>query len=319
MNPLRITVVALLVAGAAIPVHGAVLEEGLLHIEYDPADAATAQYSLEVLREAISEFSHRLSPGEKPIRLVIAHMHDQYMAYAKSFGPVRVSGLARSEEGLIVVKAPGLRYAREDYHGTLRHELVHVLLARNVNTDYLPRWLNEGLCMSLANEYYWNSLFHVARMFVGGRIIPYKDLDMRFRAPGDEMEFGDAYAQALSMTRFMRKEFGEDVFWAVILGTKDKLFARSLEAHAGVTVLGFWDVYHRSLWKIALIGSLGSGSIFGLPAVLLILAFIRKRFTNRRLLRQWAIEEAEDDNGIVSWDDVAEGPYEWEQDEEDDR
>lgn len=319
MKLLRTAAVALLLVSAAIPVYGAVLKDSLLHIEYDPADAATARHSLQVLREAIGEFSHRLSPGDQPIRLFIAHTSDQFMVYAKSFGSVRVSGLARSEEGLIVVKAPGLRYAHEDYHGTLRHELVHVLLARNVNTDYLPRWLNEGLCMSLANEYYWNSLFHVARMFAGGRIIPYKDLDMRFRSPGDEMEFGDAYAQALSMTRFMREEFGEDAFWAVILGTKDKMFARSLEEHAGLTVLGFWDVYHRSLWKVALIGSLGSGSIFGIPAVLLILAFIRKRYTNRRLLRQWAIEEAENDRGIVSWDDVAEGPYDWEQDEDDDR
>lgn len=302
---------------ATLLAHGAVLRDGLLHIEHDPADAATAQYSLQVLREALSEFGHRLPPGREPIRLIIAHTHDQYMVYAKSFGSVRVSGLARSEEGLIVVKAPGLRYAREDYHGTLRHELVHVLLARNVNTGYLPRWLNEGLCMHLANEFYWNSLFHVARMFAGGRIIPYKDLDMRFRDPGNEMEFGDAYAQALSMTRFLRKEFGEDAFWSIVLGTRDKLFARTLEEHARMTVLEFWDAYHKSLWKVALIGTLGSGSIFGFPAILLVLAFIRKRFTNQKLLRQWAVEEAEADRDIVSWDDVADGPYDWEQDEDD--
>ena len=316
MRALFTGAVCLLLATAA---GSAVLESGVVRIEYDPADEATAQRSLAILQEALVEFGARLPPGNAPIHVIIAHTIDQYMTYARSFGAVRVSGLAHSDKGLIVVKAPGLRYAREDYHGTLRHELVHVLLARNVDTGHLPSWLNEGLCMSLANEFYWNSIAHIARMYVRDRIIEYKDLDMSFRAPGDEMEFGDAYAQALSMTRFMRKRFGEEAFWAVVLGTRELPFARSLEKHGGMTVLEFWAAYRGSLWKIAIVGSLGSGSIFGIPAILVIIAYFRRRRANRRVLRQWAIDEAAQEDVIVSWDDVAEGPYDWEQDDEDDR
>ena len=40
-------------------------------------------------------------------------------------------------------------------------------------------------------------------------LVEYRHLDFAFLAPGDEMEFGDAYAQALSMTRYLRNRIGE--------------------------------------------------------------------------------------------------------------
>jgi hypothetical protein len=231
---------------------------------------------------------------------------------------MRVSGLARPHQGLIIVKAPRLRGVREDFRGTLRHELVHILLARNVNTAFLPKWLNEGLCMMLANEHYWNSLFTIARMYVQRRIIPYRDLDLSFAMPGDEREFGDAYAQALSMTRFLRDRLGEERFWQVVLATRELTFMEAMKTHAGMNVAAFWDAYRASLWKIAVIGTVGSGSLFFIPAFLLILAVIRKKFTNRKILRRWEQEEREGDV-ILSWDDVSEGLHDWEIEEEERR
>ncbi|HNR33172.1 MAG TPA: hypothetical protein PKI11_19940 [Candidatus Hydrogenedentes bacterium] len=307
-------VLAALLCGAAA--RGAVLERGILSIHYHESDRATADRALRILEEALAEFGEELPHGDASIRVIIAHDIPTFAVYARSFGSVEVAGLARPEEGLIVVKSPRLRRARQDFRGTLRHELVHILLARNTHPDYLPRWLNEGICMSLANEYYWNSLFHVARMYVNNRIIDYEDLDLRFRAPGDEMAFGDAYAQALSMTRFMRDRFGDDVFWAIVRGTRTDVLGAPLRKYTGMTVLDFWNAYRASLWKIALIGMIGSGSVFGIPAILLIIAYFRKRYTNRKVLDRWAVEEGDEDL-IISLDDLAEGPYDWEEDDED--
>lgn len=287
------------------------LTQGIFRVEHDPADTGAARDVLRYAEAALREFAPHLKAGNDPIHFVIAHEYGDFAAFSKVFGKGRVSGMARSEQGLIILKSPRLRYAGEDFRGTVRHELVHVLLARTVNTDNLPHWLNEGIAMSLANEHHWDSIFHIARMFVTGRVIEYKDLDMRLRAPGDEMEFNDAYAQSLSMTRFLRKRLGEDLFWQVVMATRDTPFGEALRERTALTVLDFWNAYHRSLWLVALIGMLGSGSVFALPACLVIIAYFRKRFTNRRILRQWEQEEA-DEPLILSWDDVSEGPYEWE-------
>ncbi len=153
-------------------------------------------------------------------------------------------------------------------------------------------------------------------MYVQGRIIDYKDLELSFTAPGTEQAFGDAYAQGLSMTRYLRDQLGEARFWDLIRDTAEMSFADALAKHTGMTVLEFWNAYRGSLWKIAIIGTIGSGSVFSVGAVLLVLAVLRKWFfTNRRILRRWAEEDPGEDI-ILSWDDVAEGPYDWEREKE---
>jgi hypothetical protein len=306
----RLLATLLIVAHAAA---ADTLHRGIFHIAHAPEHAETAAFSADVLEEAAAEFAPRLPAGGTPIRVVIAADQDEFQAYARTFQHVEVSGVARASENLIVVKAPGLRRPGDDFRGTLRHELVHILLDRNVDTDRLPRWLNEGLCMMLANEYHWESILQLARMFARNAIIPYPELDRTFRAPGDEMAFGDAYAQGLSMTRHLRDTLGEEVFWQVVLATRDQFFADALRDVAGTTVLEFWHDYESGLWRIAMIGTLVSGSLLGPAGFLVIIAWFRQRWRNRRTLNRWEREEAAaaGDPAVFSWDDVADDPDAW--------
>lgn len=307
--PAALALLALLAAPIA---SSAYLEQGIFRIEFDPAGQDIAAASADLLENAVAEFHHVLPAGNDPIRVVIAHDAATFRRLAGRLAQSNISGFARPHESLMVVKAPRLRRAGDDYAGTLRHELLHILLHRNINTAYLPVWLNEGICMSLANEYRWASMLQMARMFARGRIIPYRDLDLSFRAPGDELEFGDAYAQALSMTKFLRKRLGEEMFWEVVLATSDIPFGQAMREIAGWPIDEFWQAYRRSLWGVAVIGLVSSGSVFTPAAFLLIIAFLRKRMQNNRTLKRWEREEAEEDDMIVSWDDIAEGPYDWE-------
>ena len=146
-----------------------------------------------------------------------------------------------------MVKAPYLRLpSGRNYAGTLRHELVHVLLHRNVGEDRIPRWFNEGLAMMLANEYACGAPLSVARMYIERRIIPYSHLDFSLMAPGTETEFGDAYAQSLSMTRYLRNELGEETFWALIRDSGPMGFPDALRKHAGKSAVAFWQDYAAS-------------------------------------------------------------------------
>jgi hypothetical protein len=312
---------ALLLAAATMAAAPEELVRGPFHIIHQANDAVAAHQTLEVLEHAAHEFGPRLPVGDAPVRVIIAHTLEEFLRHARSFSQVTVSGIAKSPEGLIVVKAPRLRRLGDDYAGTLRHELVHVLLHRNTNADALPRWLNEGLAMSLANEYYWASALQIAKMFLDNRLLEYRLLDHAFLAPGNEMEFGDAYAQALSMTRYLRDKLGEDRFWAVVLGVRELSFPDALRQHGGITPQEFWQGYRRSLWLVALLGTMATGSFFTPAAFLLIAAYFRKRGSNRRTLRRWAREETEEDprDRVFSWDDVVDGPHEWEEepDEED--
>lgn len=294
--PLRWLAPAALLCAMCWPIaaHGegaAVLQRGPFAIHYQAADAQVAVLSADTLEEATREYAPRLPLGPAPVEVIIAGTYGEFIRLAGSFRQLRVSGIARPAIGQIVVQSPRIRMAGEDYRGTLRHELLHILLHRNTGPEHLPRWLDEGICMSYANEYYWQGGIQVSQMFLGGRIMDLANMNRAFTLPGDEQEFGDAYAQALSVVRFMRNRLGEETFWSVIRGSREDYFEVALLRHAHVDLPTLWAEYERSLWVVALIGALTSGSVFGPGGIILAMGWWRTRKIRRTRLQEMAEEE----------------------------
>jgi len=268
-----------------------ILRRGPFVVHYQSADAEIAVLTADTLEQTTREYAPRLALGAEPVKVTIAGTFGEFIRLSGSFRHLRVSGIARPELGEIVVQSPRIRAPGEDYLGTLRHELLHILLHRNTHPEYLPRWLNEGICMSYANEYYWQGGLQVSTMFLTGRVRDMTQMDRAFTRPGDEQEFSDAYAQALSVVRFMRDRLGEDTFWSVILGTREDFFEVSLLRHAGIDLPDLWKEYERSLWVVALIGVLTSGSLLGPGGFILAAGWWRTRKVRRARLREMAAEE----------------------------
>ena len=290
------------------------LNSGNIHIAYEAAQHKVAQQTLRILEKALDEFEPLLPVGEQPIYVKIVAVSDEFDQYAAHFSGLTVSGLARPQQSLIVVKAPRLRMPGEDYRGTLRHELVHLLVYRNINPAFIPIWLNEGIAMSLANEVRWQAMFVVVRMFIQGKIIPYHKLDQAFLAPTGQQQFGDAYGQALSMTRHLRNRLGEEQFWKVIREMKNRPFPKALQQITGLTVQQFRVEYERSLWKYAAVATMASGFFFQPAAILVILAYWRRRRIARKLYSKWEqeeLEETQERGQVIYWDEVLEDPDAW--------
>lgn len=296
------------------------LSRGILQVTHAPQDEALAQETLDVLDKALREFEPHLAAGQAPIQVTICPTQESFRRVAGQYGMARVGGIAKSPQGIIIVKAPYLA-PDGDYSGTLRHELIHVLLARNTDEANVPRWFDEGVAMVLSKELRWESGLRIARMYAMRRLIPYNELNFAFAPIGDETVFGDAYAQALSMTRYIAKCTGPDRFWELVLSMKTMSFEDALRKYADLTPGTLYDKWRQTLWKYAILASLVSGfSIFQVGAILVILAYTRKQHHGRKLVSQW--EEEENEPEVFSWDKLEEGPYPWEeeyQDEEDER
>ena len=268
-----------------------VLRVGGFEIQFDASEVALAQETGRILTEAASEYAAHLPLGDEVVTVTIAHTLKEFRAYAPGLAQLNIAGFANGSKSIIVVKSPQLGKYDSDYRGTLRHELVHILLHRNVDTERLPRWLNEGLSMSLANELRWRSALVVGQQFMQGRIIDYHKLDGQFLKPGSESQFGDAYAQALSLTRFYRNTLGEEVFWKVLGGMKSMSLSEALALHSPYTESDLWGKYESSLWQWMFISTLSSGTVFAPAALLLVIAFFRKRRKGKALMAKWEREE----------------------------
>ncbi len=292
------------------------LVSGPFRIEYGPRDDTVARDSLAILEEGLAEFEEKLPPGNEPVSVIICGSYQEFSKRAGAYGKGLVGGVADAARGTIVVKAPYLLPPEQDYRGMLRHELLHVLLSRNTDPANVPRWFDEGVAMVLSKELRWESAMRIARMYVRRQVIPYFQLDLAFAPYGDEAVFGDAYAEALSLTRFLRDRMGEARFWELIGALKHSDFNAALMSYAGLTPGGLYAAWLRSLWKVALISSLVSGfGVFQLMAVLVVVAYWRKRKRGRRLLREWDEEEEAGEGTFLPWEET---PDSWEPDEEED-
>ena len=301
----RLTTIFVLPCALCGAAAAATLRKGQIAIEYSPGDDEIARTSLHTLGDCLTELSNRLPAGDAPIQVAICRSFPQFRALAGAYAKARVSGVAKSERGLIVVKAPYLLRTGSDYRGILRHELIHVLLARNTNLANVPRWFNEGVAMVVSRELRWSSQLRVAKMYARGRVIPLMELNLAFAPLGNETVFGDAYAQALSMTQFLIGRIGEERFWDLIHALKTTDFDDALVTHADLTPGKLYNEWSKTLWKVALVASLVSGlGVFHVGALLVVLAYLRKRRRYHRILRQWEWQEKQEE---------VEGPtpYDW--------
>jgi len=316
MRRLAAILLALAALILAATARAATLQDGPLIVEYSAEDQADAQRAMRELKEAAAELASRLPLGDQPVHVFIAPNVAAFHKRAPGYMPGQVSGVADPEHGRIAVKSPRLRGARANFLDTLRHELIHVLLARNTKDVFLPLWLNEGLAMFLAKEYEFATPMTMALMFFENRLIEYKDLNSAFMNPGQEMEFGDAYAQALSLTRHLYKRLGPDKFWQVVLATKTMSFPDALRQYGGFDVLNLWRGYNRSLWLVVLVGAMASGSFFAPLSILTIVAWFRVSRQRRRVLDDWAREEEEESlrnlvdprPPLMTWEEALDDP-----------
>ncbi len=311
--PALLAIIMLLGASAAC---AGALHEGLFRIAYPEGEERTAAVTLAAMQDFLDQWGDRLDPGTAPIIVHICATQRDFAARAGFSPPPKVGGVAHAEDGIIVLRTPGQLPNPRYYEGVARHELVHVLLARNTDTNRLPRWLNEGIAMHISGEYRWSSSFHVARMYMADSLFTYDDLMLNFSLIQREQPFGDLYAQSLSMTAYLYNYLGEDTFWEMVFALREKDFPTAFAQHAGMTPPEFWEVWRRSLWKVAVISSVVSGfGVFQFMALLAIVAYLRKRQRNRRTLAAWDKEDEEDEPFMTVRDLERDSEYPWEQDE----
>lgn len=313
-----VVVVLAVFAGAA---SGEVIESPPFVIEFAPQDRGTATRSIDVLQQAMLLYAPRLPAGEEPIRVIIIPSID---AFEEAFGVEARNVQAFASGGeYIVMKPPRLLRPGTNYDAVLRHELLHVLIARNTNPENMPRWFNEGIAMLVSNELEWSGPTTVAWMYLSGDLIAYTDLHAAFADPGDEEIFGEAYAQSHSMTRYLYETLGEEGFWSFVRRLRELPFNQTLRERTGMTPLEFYAAWQDSLRSTAWGSWLVSGFfVFQIAAVLLLLAYWRKHRYRRERYREWAVEDAvnaifeDGDDKPTEAEKLDEYLDEWEEDEE---
>lgn len=195
-----------------------------------------------------------------------------------------------------------------DPTSTLRHELAHIALGAALG-DHAPHWLHEGFAYQHSSDFSFDRMETLAGMAWFHSIVPIDDLDGSFSA--EEAPANRAYAEAYDFVGYLaRRGRYEDTaddgdrepfrtFLATLAQTGSldtaavKAYGRPLHA-----LFEEWRDTLSDRYMLAPIGLLGL-AVWVLCAILLALAWRRRRRQNRVRMAQWEREERAYDEMIA--------------------
>lgn len=202
--------------------------------------------------------------------------------------PEWAAGLAMYDESAILV-----RTANPEWASTLRHELAHMAVDIATGGVRVPRWFNEGFAIATAEQWSIERAGTMVRAGLTGNFYAFEELGPGFPAAGSSA--GLAYAQSFHFVRYVRTNYGEDVFVRVMSRLREGArWAEAFEDEVGVPMAGVeaaWvqHVTTRYKWAPALGGG---GGAWGAIAALSLFAWRRSKRRAERRLAALAREEA---------------------------
>jgi hypothetical protein len=216
-------------------------------------------------------------------------------------------GVAYPDKGVMSV---ALRRGAQlvDAESTLRHELAHIALGVALG-KHAPHWLHEGFAYQHSAEWSFERTETLAGMAWFGGIIPIQDLDRSF--PREELPAHRAYAESYDFVGYLaRRGRWEDRHddgdrwpfrrFLTMVGQGTDIDAAAQRAF-GKPIGQLFEEWREDLSKrylLAPIGLIGL-ALWILCAVLLTLAFLRKRRLNRRRLGEWERQERREDEELA--------------------
>jgi hypothetical protein len=174
------------------------------------------------------------------------------------------------------------------------HELVHIALERQYGRLRLPRWLHEGMAMTLSGELSFEEQAALSRAVFAHHLLPLDSIERvnRFDAYGAAL----AYSQSHLAVLFIIESWGMDALPELLTALrKTGTFDAALMAVFGLTPQEFERLVKTYITdRYRYLFLIGDTWLYWLPgALLVIVGFFAVRIRNKKRQAQMEMEERE--------------------------
>ncbi len=218
--------------------------------------------------------------------------------FRKIVGSDIILAFAVSDRNLIVFDTSRVYTKPFTLETTLKHELCHLLLSRNIDRERLPRWLDEGVCQwasgGIAELMADDGSKALAKAIISDRLIDMRELE---RFPMDEKSLILAYEESKSFVEYIVSEYSRERMLNVLGDLKEgHSINESIQKNISVSLFDLeknWHAYIRRkhTWFSYLSSNLYT-ILFAFAGLITIYGFIRLL----RKKKAYKDEEEEEDN-----------------------
>ncbi|MDB4988344.1 MAG: hypothetical protein JWN04_3522 [Myxococcaceae bacterium] len=243
----------------------------------------------ELGRDVSSDMTIRIARGPDDMR---------QLAPVGSPPPAYAVGVAYPSLGLVIlsVVSPDSWFP-PDIAAVMTHELSHIALYRAVQGHALPLWFVEGLATTQAGEHRLARVRTLWEAAVAGEVLPLDLVSSSF--PTRPQSVNLAYAQSADLVRHLLQSSADRSRLSQLLGhvAEGMGFEQAVLSAYRIDLDYLEREWHQGLserFRVLPLVLTGT-ALWGGIAVLVVVAFLRRRKQHHEKLARWAAEEAESD------------------------
>jgi hypothetical protein len=255
--------------------------------ELDPARARLAAIGTERLADLVSLVG--LAEPGPPIPVVLAAETSEWARSTSAW----TAGLAIGGERIVLFPARSPVYPHDTLEDVLRHEVMHVLIARATRGRRVPRWFNEGVAMHAERPWALRDTTRVGYALAVGPTLTLDEVGALFA--GDRNAQSRAYALAGAFVRTLFADHGRTVVAQLLARVADEVpfedaYAQVTGQTLGAAEARFWR--EQRLWTTWVPLATSTTMLWLMMTLLALYVARRRRRARAALHRQWAAEEA---------------------------
>ena len=202
-------------------------------------------------------------------------------------------GITYHKPEKIVIKDPATAHiSKMKFEMVVEHELNHLMVNR-VNLQHtIPRWFKEGFAMYYSNEISFNHKLRVGQKIYNKELFNLDKLK-RFQAK-NQQDFNFLYAQSAIYILTIHNLYGDNTLKRIFnnlqagMTFNESFYNVTLQSVDNFNHIAYNDIKNK-YWWFQLISL--PNQIFTFLPLLLVIGFIIQSIHNKKIRRQWAIEE----------------------------
>ena len=259
----------------------------------DKRDSLLVRFLINEINEAKGLFQYYFGDSLKQqVSIILPSSDIEYDRLLRGIVPEWSGGVAIHKEGRIILK-PGEYFDAQQYREVVLHELTHLYLAEFIGEDRLPLWINEGLAMYLSSRSIsWQENIFIGNSITSGNVLQLAEIDSLLIFGFIKAKL--AYLEALLAIQYIIDSHGKEVLINLIHAFRDNKSTNQIFfEHLGYDYYDFENKFYLHLknnyrWMVFL----QFDRLIWLSFILiLIVAFIARKFHNRRIAQNWDQED----------------------------